>query len=94
MPKKEKIGYKPTSTAETRDIAAWFIILLVAIPFCFPVAIYLAWKRTAWKRWVKILFTAVVLLFFVTRLVSVSLASGNGTGNETTAAVETVETVS
>ena len=60
MAKKQKIGYQPLDTASTREIDAWFIILLLIFPLCFPFGLYLMWKRTSWKKWVKILVTAIV----------------------------------
>ena len=88
MAKKEKIGYTPTGDAYTRDVDAWFIVLLIAIPFCFPFALYLMWRRTKWKTWVKILVTSLVLLQFLSLIVTGILESGAaGAGAETTAAV-------
>ena len=46
MAKKEKIGYKPIDNAYTKDIDAWFIIVMIV--FLFPIGIYLMWTRTSW----------------------------------------------
>ena len=67
MAKKQKIGYQPIDTAYTRDIDAWFIIVMTLV--LFPVGLWLMWTRTSWKRWVKILVTAVVVLLLALRIV-------------------------
>lgn len=67
MAKKQKIGYQPIDNAYTRDIDAWFIILMTLV--LFPVGVWLMWTRTSWKRWVKVLVTVLVALLFLLRIV-------------------------
>ena len=92
MAKKEKIGYKPIDNAYTRDIDAWFIIVMIV--FLFPIGIYLMWTRTSWAKWLKITVTAVIAALFLVKLVTTSIqsAANDNTGSETTSAVvESVE---
>ena len=83
MAKKEKIGYKQLDNAYTRDIDAWFIVIMLA--FFFPVGLWLMWTRTSWKTWIKITVTAVVVLLFVSNIVT-NIVQGTGEGSETTVA--------
>lgn len=41
----------------------WFIILLLII--FFPVGLFLMWKYTKWKKFVKIIITIVIGIFFI-----------------------------
>jgi succinate dehydrogenase hydrophobic anchor subunit len=70
MAKKQKISYQPLDTASTREIDAWFIIVLLVFPLCFPFGIYLMWKRTSWKTWLKILVTAIVAVALISNSVA------------------------
>ena len=85
MAKKQKIGYQPTGTAYTRDIDAWFIILMLAI--FFPIGLYLMWTRTSWKLWIKASVTALIAVLFLSRIVTMMTAPSD-TGGETTANTE------
>ena len=93
MAKKEKIGYKPLDTAYTRDIDAWFIIVMIV--FFFPIGIWLMWTRTSWKKWLKITVTSIVAALFLVRFVANAVqvynAQQNAPDGETTAIVETLE---
>lgn len=92
MAKKEKIGYKPIDNAYTKDIDAWFIIVMIV--FLFPIGIYLMWTRTSWAKWLKITVTAVIAALFLVKLVTTSIqsAANANAGSETTSAVvESVE---
>ena len=90
MAKKEKIGYKPIDNAYTRDIDAWFIVVMTI--FLPPVGIYLMWARTSWKKWIKILVSALVAVLFLARLIvpAVTESAGSAPGGETTAIEETL----
>lgn len=68
MAKKEKIGYKPIDNAYTRDIDAWFIIVLIL--FFFPIGVWLMWARTSWKKWIKIVVSIIVAIAFITSVMS------------------------
>ena len=70
MAKKQKIGYQPIDTAYTRDIDTWFIVVMIL--FLFPIGLWLMWTRTSWKKWVKIVVTVIVALFFVTNAISIA----------------------
>lgn len=92
MAKKEKIGYKPIDNAYTRDIDAWFIILMIVI--FFPVGLYLMWTRTSFPKWVKVTVTSIFVALFLVKLVSTAVQSGTAKdpNSETTVAeVTTVE---
>lgn len=94
MAKKERIGYKPIDNAYTKDIDAWFIILLLIV--FFPVGLYLMWTRTSWPKWLKATVTSLCVALFFVKLVSTSLNSNAATasGAETTAAAVTAVTES
>ena len=86
MAKKQKIGYQPIDTAYTRDIDTWFIVVMIL--FLFPIGLWLMWTRTSWKKWVKIVVTVVVALFFVTNAISIATDTPTPpNGAETTEAV-------
>ena len=89
MAQKQKIGYQPLETASTREIDAWFIILLLILPLCFPFGIYLMWKRTSWKKWLKILVTAIVAAALISNSIALFKKTPPAeTPSESTAAVE------
>ncbi|MBO5270030.1 MAG: hypothetical protein J6B77_04540 [Clostridia bacterium] len=85
MAKKQKIGYQQLDNAYTRDIDGWFIFVMLA--FFFPVGLWLMWTRTRWKTWVKIVVTVIVILLFVSNIIT-GIVQGNsaGAGDETTVA--------
>ena len=89
MAKKNQIGYKPTDSAYTKDIDAWFIIVLLI--FFFPVGLWLMWTRTSWKKWVKVLVTLLIALLFLSNAVQVfrdiQATKAAETGIETTAVI-------
>ena len=92
MAKKEKIGYKPIDNAYTRDIDAWFIVVMtIILP---PVGIYLMWARTSWKKWIKITVTTVIVCLFLVKLVSTAInppAGADANSETTSASIESVE---
>lgn len=91
MAKKEKIGYKPIDNAYTRDIDAWFIILMIVI--FFPVGLYLMWTRTSFPKWVKVTVTSIFVALFLVKLVSTAVQSGSGENADGETAVTAVTTV-
>ena len=86
MAKKQKIGYQPLDTAYTKDIDAWFIIVMII--FLFPIGIWLMWTRTSWKKWIKITVTSLIVALFVIRFVATAAQTTPAQGDsETTAAI-------
>ena len=90
MPKKKKIGYQPIDSAYTKDIDAWFIIVLII--FFFPIGVWLMWTRTSWARWIKITVTAAIAALFLSKFIATAVQSGGAVkSSETTEVVCAVE---
>lgn len=90
MAKKQTIGYQPIDTAYTKDIDAWFIIVMII--FFFPMGLWLMWTRTSWTKTAKILCTVIVAVLFISNAIGIVRDYTQG-GEETTAQAEDVAAV-
>ena len=88
MAKKQTIGYQPIDTAYTKDIDAWFIIVMII--FFFPMGLWLMWTRTSWTKSAKILCTVIVAVLFVSNAIGVIQDYQKDTDEETTEMTEIV----
>jgi putative effector of murein hydrolase LrgA (UPF0299 family) len=88
MAKKQTIGYQPIDTAYTKDIDAWFIIVMII--FFFPMGLWLMWTRTSWTKSAKVLCTVIVAVLFVSNAIGIVRDYTQSSGDETTEQTESV----
>ncbi|MCQ9299543.1 hypothetical protein NQ043_00080 [Staphylococcus hyicus] len=61
--------------------STWFTILMLI--FIFPLGLFLMWKYTNWKQWVKVIITVLIAI-----LVTASFTNNSDSSNSTSKSEE------
>ncbi len=81
MQPQQHISQTPVSTA--KPFWQSEIVILLAFIFLWPIGLYLMWKYTQWKKWVKITITVLSLICPVTYIMLILLIWGATFGLKT-----------
>lgn len=58
----------------------WFVILMII--FVFPIGLFLMWKYSTWKKWVKILITVILSIIFLNSFLNNSTPGANNNSTQ------------